>query len=139
MRKRRAGFSLIELMIVIAIISALAAIVTVSSNAILKQSRETAALAQVQTSQKAQTQHYSMKRRHAGSLKDLGDLIPAHLASGKLGGYLYEMTGSEDGFVIHADPERRGRTGDTSFYSDDTLVIRRNGQAVADRESPPVQ
>ena len=140
---RRRGFSLIELLIVIAIISLLAGITSVSANAILKHSRETAALANVHTLVKAEMQFYSIKRRYAGSLQDLGptaaNLIDERIASGKLGGYLFEVSGDEDSFTVKADPERRGKTGDSSYFSDDSLVIRHNEQTVADRESPPVK
>jgi prepilin-type N-terminal cleavage/methylation domain-containing protein len=138
----RRGFSLIELLIVIAIITALAGIVSVGANSILKRSRETAALAHVQTLQKAQTQFYSVKRRYASNLKELCDskLIPEHLASGKLGGYLFDLTGNEDDFTIQANPERHGKTGDNSYYTDGSLVIRYTDQTTpADRESPPVK
>jgi prepilin-type N-terminal cleavage/methylation domain-containing protein len=139
----RRGFSLIELLIVIAIVTTLVAIASVSANAILKHSRETAALAHVQTLIKAQTQFYSVKRRYAGALQDLGpdtaNLIPEHLASGQLGGYRFEVSGDEDSFTIKANPERKGKTGDSSYFSDDSLVIRHNEQTVADHESPPVK
>ena len=137
------GFTLIELLIVIAIITALAGIVSVASNAILKHSRETAALAHVQTLMKAQTQFYSVKRRYAASLTELGPdkskLIPEHLVSGKLGGYLFELSGTEDGFTVKSNPERHGKTGDVSYYADDTLVIRCNEHRAADQESSPLK
>jgi prepilin-type N-terminal cleavage/methylation domain-containing protein len=142
-RHRRRGFSLIELLIVIAIITAIVTIASVSANSILKHARETAALAHVQTLIKAQTQFYSVKRRYAAALQELSpsgaSLIPDHLASGKLGGYLFATSGTEESFTVNADPERRGKSGDSSYFVDDSLVIRHNEQMVADRESPPVQ
>ena len=84
-----------------------------------------------------------MKRRFATTLKDLGptaaNLIPEHLAAGALGGYVFEVAGTEDGFVIKANPERRGKSGNTSYDTDDSLVIRYNDQTNADRDSPPVK
>ena len=141
MVKRRRGFSLIELLIVIAIMATLAAIVTVAAKSVLKTTRETAALAHVQTIQKAQTQFYSMKRRFATTLKELGDtsVIPEHLASGNLGGYIFEVAGSDDGFTVKANPERLGQSGDNSYFTDDSLVIRSNDRVPADRQSPPVR
>ena len=141
--RRPGGFSLIELLIVIAIISTIAVIVSVSSSAILKHARETAALAHVQTLVKAQTQFYSMRRRYAATLEDLSptgaNLIPEHLAAGTLGGYRFQVTGAENGFTVNADPERRDKSGDSSYFSDDSLVTRHNEQTVATRESPPVK
>jgi len=139
--RRRFGFSLIELLIVMAIVGPLAVIVSVGWNTLLKRSRETAALAHVHTLQKAQTQFYSTKRRYASSLKELENakLIPEHLASGKLGGYLFEIVGSEEKFTIKANPERHGKTGDYSYYTDDSLVIRSNEQRVADQESAAIK
>jgi len=139
--RRRLGFSLIELLIVIAIMTALAGIVAVGSNTILKRSRETAALAHVQTLQKAQAQFYSTKRRYASNFKELENakLIPEHLASGKLGGYLFELVRSEEEFTIKANPERHCKTGDYSYYADDSLVIRSNEQKAADQESAAIK
>jgi prepilin-type N-terminal cleavage/methylation domain-containing protein len=139
----RRGFSLIELLIVIAIITAIVAIASVSATAILKHARETAPLAHVQTWMKAQTQFYAVKRRYAATLQDLGptgaSLIPDHLASGKLPGYLFEISGIEEGFTINANPERRGKSGDSSYFGDDSMVIRHNEETVADRDSPAIR
>ena len=118
------------------------AIVSVSANGIYRHSRETAALAHVRTLQNAQTQFYSIKRRFAPSLKDLGPasakLIPEHLAAGTLGGYHFEVSGAEETFRILATPEPVGKGG-ASYYSDDSLVIRQNDQGPADGSSPPVK
>ncbi|HEY3742267.1 MAG TPA: prepilin-type N-terminal cleavage/methylation domain-containing protein [Bryobacteraceae bacterium] len=137
------GFSLIELLIVIAIISAIVAIASVSYNTVLKHARETAALAHVQTLIKAETQYYAMNRKYAASLQELSpagaNLIPDHLASGKLGGYLFEISGNADTFSISANPERHGKSGDSSYFTDDSLVIRHNEQTAADRSSPAIQ
>jgi prepilin-type N-terminal cleavage/methylation domain-containing protein len=141
MKQKLRGFSLIELLIVIAIISALAALVAVSAKTILKNTRETAALAHVQTLQKAQTQFYSMRRRFAASLTELGPskakLIADHLAAGTLGGYVFTVTGNEEAFTVKARPERPGQSGDISYFVDESAVIRSSAEGEANQDSPP--
>ena len=135
------GFSLIELLIVMAIVTTLTALVSVTASTIFKHSRETAALGHVRTLQNAQTQVHSVKRRFAASLKDLAvaNLIPEHLAAGALGGYTFALTGAEEGFIVKACPERQGKSGDANYFTDESLVIRQNDQREADKESPPVK
>ncbi|HTN71068.1 MAG TPA: hypothetical protein VMO00_08250 [Methylomirabilota bacterium] len=41
-------------------------------------------------------------------------------------------------YTIHADPIRRGETGQRSFFTDETGVIRANGDGVAGKESSPI-
>jgi len=64
------GFSLIELLIVVAIIMILAAIAIPSISPALMLSRETAAMRQVGTIQTAETQYYSQFEKFAGQLSE---------------------------------------------------------------------
>ena len=140
-RTSKRGFSLIELLIVMAIVTALTAMVSVTATTIFKHGRETAALGHIRALQNAQTQFYSVKRRFAPTLKDLSTakLIPEHLAAGTLGGYTFELTGVEEAFTVKASPERQGKSGDSNYFTDDSLVIRQNDQRPADADSPPVK
>ncbi len=81
MRKQH-GFSLIELLIVIAIITALAGTVTVSAKGILKNSRETAAFAHVQTRQEGENPVPLDSAPLCSALQDLSAFLPEQLASG---------------------------------------------------------
>jgi type IV pilus assembly protein PilA len=136
--RSRRGFSLIELLIVVAIILILAAIAAPKLNQNRMHTQETAAIRQIGTIHTAQTQYYSQFGRYATTLLELGapasgqsgpsgaDLIPEDLAKGKKTGFNFIMQGSPQGYVISAVPEVFGNTGRRTFYSDQTLVIKEN-------------
>jgi len=147
--RRRRGFSLIELLIVIAIILILAMIAVPKVNQQLMSARETAAIQEIKTIHQAETQYYSTFGKYAASLNELGppasgaagpaaaDLIPKGLAEGKAGGYIYTVSGSATGYSVNANPENYGNSGRRTFFSDQTLVIRNNwSQEPANVNSP---
>src|SRR5262252_1248433 len=114
-RKTR-GFSLIELMIVIAIILIIATIALPKLNRAKMYAHETAAIKTLQTIHTAQTQYQSQFGRFAASLTELGppqsgqagpqsaDLIDNNLATGEKSGYKFTVTGNSSGYVISAVP-----------------------------------
>jgi type IV pilus assembly protein PilA len=132
------GFSLIELLIVIAIILIIAAIAVPKMNRVQMSAHEMAAIRQVGTLHQAETQYYSTFGRYAANLAELGppasgaaspaaaDLIPKVLADGKNSGYIFTVVASPTGYSITAVPEAFGNTGGRTFFSDQTLVIRNN-------------
>src|ERR1051325_11810128 len=107
-RKRR-GFSLIELMIVIAIILIIATIALPKLNRAKMYAHETAAIKTIQTIHTAQTQYQSQFGRFATSLAELGppqsgqpgpqsaDLIDTNLAGGEESGHKVVGTGRHPG------------------------------------------
>jgi type IV pilus assembly protein PilA len=137
-RQRQQGFSLIELLIVIAIILIIAAIAVPKMNNQLMAAHEMAAIRQVGTIHQAETQYYSQFGRYASTLAELGppasgaatpaaaDLIPKVLADGKNSGYTFAVTASATGYSITAVPDTFGNSGRRTFFSDQTLVIRNN-------------
>src|SRR3954469_5840075 len=134
-RSGRRGFSLIELLIVVAIILILAAIAAPKLNQNRMHAQETAAIQQVKTIHTTQTQYYSQFGRYATNLTELGppasgqagpsaaDLIPDDLAKGKKSGYTFTVQGGPNGYQITAVPDVFGNTGRRTFFSDQTLVI----------------
>src|SRR5262245_52918762 len=102
-RARQRGFSLIELLIVVAIIMIIAAVAVPRYNVAMMGAREIAAIREITTIHQAQTQYYSQFGRFAQNLTELGpppsgtpgpaaaDLIPASLANGKKGGHVYTV------------------------------------------------
>jgi prepilin-type N-terminal cleavage/methylation domain-containing protein len=134
----RRGFSLIELLIVVAIILILAAIAAPKLNQNRMHAQETAAIREMQTLHTSQTQYYSQFGRYATSLAELGppaggqegpsaaNLIPGELAKGVKSGYKFTMTGGPNGYTILAVPEVFGNTGRRTFFSDQSLVIHQN-------------
>src|SRR5271163_4049902 len=105
-QKRRRGFSLIELLIVISIILIIAAIAVPKMNRQLMLAREQAAIRQIGTIHQAETQYYSQFGKYAESMAQLGppasgaagpaaaDLIPKDLADGKKTGYIFTVVAS---------------------------------------------
>ena len=150
--RRRRGFSLIELLIVIAIILIIAAIAVPKMNQQMMAAHEMAAIQQLTTVHKAETQYYSQFGRYANAMTELGpppsgsagpasaDLIPKVLADGKNSGYMFALAGSPTGYAVTAVPEAFNNTGRRTFYSDQTLVIRNNwGQEPATVNSPEIK
>jgi type IV pilus assembly protein PilA len=138
---RRRGFSLIELLIVIAIILIIAAIAVPKMNQQLMAANETAAIQHIRTIHAEQTQYYSQFGKYGESLAALGppasgaagpaaaDLIPKDLAEGKKSGFLYTLAITPTGYAITAIPEKFSSSGRRSFYSDQTLVVRNSWTA----------
>ena len=138
---RQRGFSLIELLIVIAIILTIVAIAVPQANKLMMNAHETAAIGEIQTLHKAQVQYYSQFGRYAQSLAELGppasgaagpsaaELIPKVLADGKKSGYIFTVAGGTGGYTISAVPEQWNTTGRRTFFSDQSLQIHQNWTA----------
>ena len=137
-RRRSRVFSLIELLIVIAIILIIITIAVPKYNRTQMYMRETAAVAAMQTIHKMQVQYQSQYGRYAASLAELGppasgaptpagaDLIGNDLALGEKQGYKFTLTAAGGGYAINASPVTYGTSGTRSFYSDQSMVIREN-------------
>ena len=138
-RSRRSGFSLIELLIVIAIILILLAIAVPKFSSARMNATETVVIREVQTIHQAQTQYYSQFGRYAQNLPELAGLIPKALADGKKGGYIFAVRANPGGYSVTANPDVYDSTGRFRFYSDQTVVIRRNtGKEPANAGSPEI-
>ena len=137
-RWARRGFTLMELLIVIAIILIILAVALPKMDKARMNAAEMAAIRQVGTIHTAQTQYYSQYGKYATTLPELGppssgqagpsaaDLIPNDLAQGKKSGFVFLMQGTPGGYTINANPETFGGTGRLTFFSDQSLVIRQN-------------
>jgi len=150
-RLLRRGFSLVELLIVIAIILIIAAIAVPKFQKTLMNARETAAIDTLRRIHQMQAQYYATYGKFASALSELGpptsgnsgpqaaDLLPGDLTAGKKGGYVYTMAGNQGGYVITAVPELFNSTGSRTFYTDQTMVIRQNfSQEPANTNSAPI-
>ena len=150
--KRRRGFSLIELLIVIAIILIIIMIAAPRLSRARMYAQETAAIAAVKTIHTVQVQYYSQYGKYATSLQELGppasgaaspaaaDLIQNDLASGEKQGYKFTVTGTPGGYIVNANPSTYNSSGSRTFWSDQSMTIRQNyGQEPATANSPEVK
>jgi len=151
-RRRRLGFSLIELLIVISIILIILAIALPKFNKATMQAREMAAIATVKTLHAAEAQYYSTYGRYALNLQELGkptsgaasatsaDLIGTDLAKGEKQGYRYNLQSSPQGYTINADPVAFGSTGGRTFFSDQSQEVHvHSGQEPATANDPEIK
>lgn len=150
-RDKKKGFSLIELLIVIAIILIIAAIAIPKLTQARKAAYEMAAIRSLTTVNTAQVQYFSTYGRYAQSLMELGpppgsgaqssaaaDLIPETLAMGLQSGYVFTMVGTPAGYSINGDPQAES-TGNRHFYTDHNAVIRQNFGQPASESDPAIQ
>ena len=151
-RVRSRGFSLIELLIVIAIILIILAIAVPKLGSARMNATETVVIREIQTIHQAQTQYLSQFGKYATTLAELGppasggpgpqaaDLIPSSLASGEKDGYIFTMTATPQGYTINANPKVYNSTGRRTFYSDQGMAIHQNwSQEPANASSPEIK
>ena len=163
MGRNQKGFSLIELLIVVAVILVIAAIAVpnlVRSRMAANEASAVASLRSINTSQVVFQSNYGPS--YATKLADLSDggapancvppnvptatascLIDAGLASGTKSGYTFLYTPVAAGAIVtsysvNADPTASGASGQRHFFTDETLVIRVNATAVATNSDPGI-
>ncbi len=160
MRHRNAGFSLIELLIVVAIILIIAAIAIpnlLRSRIAANQASAVASCRGISSSELTYMNMYD--QGYAASLAALGppaagtlptpaaaDLIDSSLAGGVKSGYAFTYTpGEQDSqgryqaYTVNANPADPGITGTLYFFTDASNVIRFNATSVASSSDSPIQ
>jgi type IV pilus assembly protein PilA len=139
-RGRQRGFSLIELLIVIAIILIILSVALPQMGKARMHAQEMAAIEELSTINKAEIQYYSQFNQYATALGQLGppassgaaegpqaaNLIPGSLASGASGGYNFTLTASPQGYGVSAVPRAFGSTGRRTFFTDQSGITRQN-------------
>jgi type IV pilus assembly protein PilA len=151
-RRQQRGFTLMELLIVIAIILIILTIAVPKYNNQVMAAHEVAAIRQIGSIQAVETQYTTQFGTYATSLTQLGppasgapgpqasDLLPKSLADGKASGYTFTVSARPTGYMISAVPDAFNTTGRRTFYSDETQVIRANHtQEPATATSPEIK
>jgi len=142
------GFTLVEIMIVLAIVMVLATLAISSALRVRLNANEVAAVASCRTVVTAAQNFYSNAYPHTypGSLSELipptsnPPYLDSVLASGTKQGYrfTYNFVNTES-FTLNADPTIPGRTGVRHFYADEEGVIRANADTAAGPNDPAVE
>jgi type IV pilus assembly protein PilA len=148
-RSNTRGFSLIELLIVVAIILIIAAIAIPNFLRAKMSANESAAVSSIHAINTAEIAYSSANPTIGFSvlLVDLGPAggayIDGQLASGtKSGyGYTYAPVGAapSTGYTLNVDPLTRGVTGQRSFFSSEVAVTRYNQTAAATANDNAIQ
>lgn len=146
---RRAGFSLIELLIVIAIILIILAVALPKLTSARRYAQEMAAAKAITTIHTAETQYYSQYGNYATSLAQLGppasgtpgpsgaELIDRDLASGEKGGFKFILQQTQTGYALNVNPVAFGTSGTHTYFSDQSMSIHQhNGQEPATASDP---
>jgi prepilin-type N-terminal cleavage/methylation domain-containing protein len=153
-RAAEAGFSLIELMIVIAIIGILIAVGVTGWKAAVKQANEAAAVKTIRTISEQQMLYYNGHNRSTfGTFEQMlkDGMLDARFSNGTtpvVEGYVFSLkviqksTGQPASYTINADPQQSegvGATGKNHFYSDSNAsTIHVNADQPAAPTDPPL-
>ena len=147
MGKKQKGFSLIELLIVVAIILIIAAIAIPNLLRSKMAANEASAVGSLRSLNTACITYSTTYGSYPTSLANLGpgspatsttaDLIDSVLASGTKSGYSFTFAGGGATYSITAIPVTVGTTGQRAFFTDQSGVIRANTSGASPTATDP--
>jgi prepilin-type N-terminal cleavage/methylation domain-containing protein len=141
MRSKQKGFSLIELLIVVAIILIIAAIAIPNLLRSKMAANQASAVASLRTLNTSTVLYNTNYNKYPSALTDMAtgatvtstsaDLIDSVLATGTKSGYTFTWGGggTTGAYTITADPVGSG--GQIHYFTDQSLVLRSNATAAA--------
>ncbi|MDP2921815.1 MAG: type II secretion system protein [Candidatus Omnitrophota bacterium] len=146
--KLKRGFTLVEIMVVVAILMTLATLVVSNVLRARHNANEMAVVAACKTIVNACQTFYANTFPHAYPT-DLSDLIPPVsdppyidnvLAAGTKQGYRFTYAFLDtESFTLNADPVVPGKTGTRRFFANESGVIRANSIGEASAADPAVE
>ena len=138
--KRVAGLTIIELMIVVAVLTVIVALAIPSFLTARKAAAETKAKTRLRSTVTLSEQYHSRFRSYAPSLTDMINAgLTLDYDINPQSAYIFSYAGSASTGTLTGDPRQPGKTGDNYFFTDQTGVIRYSPTGQADGNSQPIE
>ena len=141
-RKRGSGFTLVELIMVCAVLSIIVTLALPGLATAKRRANETSAITSLRTISSAQSQH----RVRNGTFTDLPTLegigfLDQNFSNGEKSGYVFEnaQAPTTSAWAMRANPITIGVTGDRHYYVDTSGVIRYNDSGLAGLTDPAIE